>query len=319
MHFDWLDWSNPVALWWSFLVTVSALNIALLVGLRAVYRANPFGAANAIFAGEPLALLSAVYVFGCAFRSLLPRAHVERIGLFNTWLSSVLIGRSVATLAELCFAVQWVIILRELGRVAHSDTVKNIAKLILPLIALAEICSWYAVISTNFLGNVLENSLWAIAFALVAAALIRLAASFHGTVRWLIVATAAGAAGYVLFMITIDVPMYLQRWQAATANGQPVLGLLAGLHDLAGRWIVTHDIARWRHEIPWMSLYFSVAVWASLLLGGFGLIRHLVPRYRVPATATKARWGPPSPCRDPLFPLISPQSLHPIGRKPMPR
>ena len=110
MHFDWLDWSNPVALWWSFLVTVSALNIALLVGLRAVYRANPFGAANAIFAGEPLALLSAVYVFGCAFRSLLPRADVERICLFNTWLSSVLIGRSVATLAELCFAVQWVII-----------------------------------------------------------------------------------------------------------------------------------------------------------------------------------------------------------------
>jgi len=110
MHFDWLDWSNPVALWWSFLVTVSALNIALLVGLRAVYRANPFGAANAIFAGEPLALLSAVYVFGCAFRSLLPRADVERICLFNTWLSNVLIGRSVATLAELCFAVQWVII-----------------------------------------------------------------------------------------------------------------------------------------------------------------------------------------------------------------
>ena len=263
MHFDWLDWSNPVALWWRFLVTVSLLNIALLVGLRAVYRANPFGAANAIFAAEPLALLSAVYVFGCAFRSFLPRADVERICLFDTWLSSVLMGRSVATLAELCFAVQWVIILRELGRAAHSDTAKNIAKLILPLIALAEICSWYAVVSTNFLGNVLENSLWTIAFALVAAALIRLAASFHGIVRWIIVATAAGAAGYVLFMVTT------------------VLGLFAGLHDLASRWIVTHDIARWQPEIAWMSLYFSIAVWASLLLCGFGLIRHLVPRYRV--------------------------------------
>ena len=281
MHFDWLDWSNPVALWWRFLVTVSLLNIALLVGLRAVYRANPFGAANAIFAAEPLALLSAVYVFGCAFRSFLPRADVERICLFDTWLSSVLMGRSAATPAELCFAAQWVIILRELGRVAHSDTAKNIAKLILPLIALAEICSWYAVISTNFLGNVLENSLWTIAFALVAAALIRLAASFHGIVRWIIVATAAGAAGYVLFMVTIDVPMYLQRWQAAMASGKPVLGLFAGLHDLASRWIVAHDIARWQPEIAWMSLYFSIAVWASLLLGGFGLIRHLVPRYRV--------------------------------------
>ena len=281
MHFGWLDWSNPVALWWSFLVTVSALNITLLVGLRAAYRANPFGAANAIFAAEPLALLSAVYVFGCAFRSLLPRADVERICLFNTWLSSVLVGRSVATLAELCFAIQWFIILRELGRIAHSDTAKYIATLIVPLIALAEIWSWYAVVSTNFLGNVLENSLWTIAFALVAVALIRLTASFNGIARRIIVVTAVGAAGYVLFMLTVDVPMYLQRWQAATATGQPVLGLFAGLHDVASRWIVTHDIARWRQEIPWMSLYFSIAVWASLLLGGFGLIRDALPRYRV--------------------------------------
>ena len=281
MHFDWLIWSNPVALWWSFLVTVSALNIALLVGLRAAYRANPFGAANAIFAAEPLALLSSVYVLGCAFRSLLPRADVERICLFNTWLSSVLVGRSVATVAELCFAVQWAIILHELGRITHSDTAKNIAKLIVPLIAVAEICSWYAVISTNFLGNVLENSLWTVAFALVAAALIRLAASFHGVVRWIVLLTAAGASGYVLFMVTIDVPMYVQRWHAALAADRPVLGLFAGLHDVASRWIVTYDIARWRDEIAWMSLYFSIAVWASLLLGGFGLFRHLVPRYRV--------------------------------------
>jgi hypothetical protein len=295
MHFDWLVWSNPVALWWSFLVTVSALNVALLVGLRAVYRANPFGAVNAIFAAEPLAILSAVYVFGCAFRSLLPRADVERICLFNTWLSSVLVGRSVATVAELCFALQWAIILSELGRVAHSDTAKNIAKLIVPLIALAEICSWYAVISTNFLGNVLENSLWTIAFALVAAALIWLAASFRGAVRWIVVLAAAGAAGYVLFMVTIDVPMYLARWHAAMGSGRPVLGLFAGLHDLASRWIVTHDIARWRDEIPWMSLYFSIAVWASLLLAGFGLIKHLVPRYRVrrPLLKPTSRWPAP--------------------------
>lgn len=56
---------------------------------------------------------------------------------------------------------------------------------------------------------------------------------------------------------------------------------MAGIEDLAGRWTVTYDIARWRHEIPWMSLYFSLAVWTSLLLGGFGLVRHAVPRYRI--------------------------------------
>jgi hypothetical protein len=29
---------------------------------------------------------------------------------------------------------------------------------------------------------------------------------------------------------------------------------------------VTHDIAEWKDEIAWMSLYFSAAVWASLAL-----------------------------------------------------
>jgi hypothetical protein len=70
------------------------------------------------------------------------------------------------------------------------------------------------------------------------------------------------------------------RWQTELADGTQFLGLFSGLHDLATRWVATHDIAQWRDEIPWMSLYFSVAVWTSLLLGGFGLVRHLLPRYR---------------------------------------
>src|SRR5580698_8198157 len=160
MDLGWVTLSNPVAVWWIFLLAVSALNVALLLGLHASYRGNAFGGGNRAFTVEPLALLCAAYVFGCAFRSVLPRADVQRICLFDTWLSSVLIGRSVATVAELCFVLQWAIVLRALAKITHSDTAKNIAKLIVPLIALAECCSWYAVISTNFLGNVLENSLW---------------------------------------------------------------------------------------------------------------------------------------------------------------
>lgn len=292
MSLGWVTWSNPVAVWWSFLLAVSALNIALLLGLHTSYRNDVFGSRNRAFAVEPLALLCAAYVFGCAFRSILPRADVQRICLFDTWLSSILIGRSVATLAELCFAIQWAIVLRELSQIAHSDTAKNIAKMIVPLIALAECCSWYAVISTNFLGNALENALWTVTFALIAIALVRLASSFRGLAQFAIAATAAGIAGYVLFMCGVDVPMYFARWQAQVADGKQYLGLLSGLHDLATRWVVTHSIARWHNEIPWMSLYFSVAVWTSLLLGGFGLVRHLLPRYRVRRPLLKATRQP---------------------------
>jgi hypothetical protein len=283
MSLDWLTWSNPVALWWGFLAVISALNITLWLQLRARY-------GRAIL--DPVFLLSTAYVFGCAFRSILPRADVQRICLFDTWLSSVLVGRSVATVAELCFAIQCAIVLNELGKVAHSDTAKNISRLVVPLVAIAECCSWYAVISTNFLGNVLENSLWTVTFLLIAIALVRLAASFRSIAQWLIAATAAGVAGYVVFMATLDVPMYFARRQADLANGKELLGFFAGFNDLAMHWEVTRDFAQWQDEIPWMSLYFSVAVWTSLALGGVGLVKHVLPRYRVRRPLVKASRRP---------------------------
>jgi hypothetical protein len=281
MDLFWLDWSEPVAIWWGFLLAVSTLNIALLSWLHARYRRRPPYRLAGAFAIEPLLLLATVYVLGCAFRSILPRADVQRICLFDTWLSSILVGRSVATVAELCFIAQWALVLRELGAIANSDTAKNISKTIVPLIAVAECCSWYAVISTNFLGNVLENSLWTATFLLIAIALIRLLPRFGGLVQFAIATAIAGIACYVVFMCAVDVPMYFSRWQAELTDGRVFLGAVSGLRDVASRWIVTGDFAQWRDEIPWMSFYFSTAVWASLALGGFGLVKHLVPGYRL--------------------------------------
>jgi len=281
MSLGWLTSSNPVAIWWSFLIAVSATNIGLLLLLHSHVRRSTPGWRTGLAGIEPLVLLSAAYVLGCAFRSALPRADVERICLFDTFLSSVFVGRSVATVAEVCFALQWAIVVQALAKIANSDTARNISRLVVPLIVLAECCSWYAVITTNYLGNVFENSLWTLAFALIGLALWRLAFSFRGLAQYGIAAAATGAAAYVVFMCTVDVPMYFVRWQADIADGREFFGLSSGLHDLATRWVVTHDFARWKDEIAWMSLYFSTAVWASLLLAGFGLVRHLLPRYRV--------------------------------------
>jgi len=292
MRLDWLTWSNPVAIWWSFLILVSAGNVTLLLGLYSRFRKTSVVRRGGAFVLEPLLLLSAAYVFGCAFRSVLPRADVQRICLFDTWLSSVFVGRSVATIAEVCFVIQWAIVLRALANVANADTARNISKTFVPLIVLAEGCSWYAVITTNYLGNVLENSLWTATFLLIAIALLDLVNRFRGVVQLAIAAAAAGIAGYVVFMCTADVPMYFVRWQSEIASGKNFFGLFSGLHDVATRWVVTRDIARWDGEIAWMSLYFSMAVWASLLLASFGLVKHLLPRYRASRPAPKPARGP---------------------------
>jgi len=122
-----------------------------------------------------------------------------------------------------------------------------------------------------------------LAFLFIGIALSRRVPRFRAPAQVAIAAAAAGIACYVVFMGTIDVPMYFRRWQA---------DVLSGKDYLATRWIVTHDIAPWRDEIAWMSLYFSMAVWSSLALAGFGLVKHLLPRYRVRAPLARATRRP---------------------------
>src|SRR5262245_38656084 len=279
MSLDWLAWSNPVAIWWSFLITVSMTNIALWLLLQRSLRGKTFPPRKGILGLELMVLLCAAYVFGCAFRSLLPRADVQRICLFDTWLSSVVIGRSVATIAEVCFALQWAIVLRQLAILTRSSTALGIARLVVPLIVIAEICSWYAVITTSYLGNTVENSIWAITFLLIEIALLRLLTEFLGVMRWADMESFAGIWDYLAFLVTIDVPMYFARWQTDLANGKQLLGILAGLHDVSTRWVVTHDVAHWQPEFAWMALYFSAAVWSSLMLCGFVLIHDRLHHY----------------------------------------
>src|SRR6266568_4360048 len=280
---SFLAWSNPLAWWWGLLTLVSGVNIAVWFLLYRYLGEQQNGLVSTSGTGLML-LLCAAYVFGCAFRSLLPRADVQRICLFDTWLSSVVVGRSVATVAEICFAAQWAIILHQLGTMTGADTTLNAAWLIVPLILIAECFSWHAVLTTHYLGNAIENSIWAVAFFVVGIGLCRLLPEFDGEVRVVLVVTIIGIAGYLAFLMTIDVPMYLSRWRADVADGSKFLRPLEGLRDVSTRWVVTHDLAEWKDEIAWMSLYFSGAVWASLALCVCYSLEGQLPRYRTEAT-----------------------------------
>ena len=133
----WRSRSNPLAVWWTFLTLVSIANIAVwFVLYRELHR--PAGDSSGI---ELMLLLCAAYVFGCAFRSVLPRADVQRICLFDHWTSSVFVGRSVATVAEVCFVAQWAIILGRIGELTGAETTVNAALIIVPLIAACIRCA----------------------------------------------------------------------------------------------------------------------------------------------------------------------------------
>ena len=259
--------SFEVFAWWMALCTVGAVNVgAWLLSATSVSRSRAALPASAYAERRLQLMLSAGYVFGCAFRSFVPVFDLPRLCLFDSWLASVVVGRSVATVAELCFAAQWALLLRAASHGAGSAAGRAIASLLVPLIVIAEICSWYSVLTTSNLGHVLEESLWGLCAALMVASLMAIWPRCAPRQRPLLALWCAAGVAYVVFMFLVDVPMYWSRWLADEAMGRQYMSLFEGIQDISGRWVVSHRWEDWRSEVTWMSLYFSVAVWISIAL-----------------------------------------------------
>ena len=242
---------NHTLLWWWFLCAAAFVNAAAW-GLSAWHLAP----APDIEANRRILLwLSAVYVGGCGFRSLLPMIDVPRFCLHDTPVSRIFVGRSVATVAELAFVAQWALLMHEAGAVRAAVAV-------LAIIAAAEVLSWIAVLTRNDFFHAAENALWAVAAAL-AAAFLASRWSYEGEIgRKVIVVTIACAALYVAFMGIYVVPMYARRWRAGGAYLSPAAGLL----QVLGRCKVDRDWAHWRQDAAWLTPYFTLAVWSSIAL-----------------------------------------------------
>jgi hypothetical protein len=186
--------------------------------------------------------------------------------MFNSWLSSVIVGRSVATCAELCFVAQWAVMLRVTSRSTGSAVGRFASLAVLPLIAVAEICSWYSVLSTSNLGHVAEESIWGLSAALLVVSMAVIWPRCSASLRPVLLAWCVAGAAYVAFMFLVDVPTYWSRWIASGASGGHYLSMAQGARDVAVRRVVSYRWEDWRSEMVWMSLYFSVAVWLSIAL-----------------------------------------------------
>jgi hypothetical protein len=124
-----------ISWWWLFLCGIGAVNVAAWsLAARALKRRRPGMAVESYAAARIQSALSAVYVVGCAFRCALPVYDIPRFCLFDMWLSSVIVGRSVATVAELCFAAQWALMLHETAHATGSVVTGIVSRTLVPLI-----------------------------------------------------------------------------------------------------------------------------------------------------------------------------------------
>lgn len=260
--------SGNLSIWWSVLCAAALLNLAAWTGSAWLLARRKASLPPEIYrARRRLLWLSAGYVLGCGFRSVLPMVDVPRICLHATLISRIAIGRSVATVAELCFAAQWALVLREAGQAAGSGSAIAVSRALIPLIVLAELSCWSAVLTTNYLLHAVENSLWTLAAVLAGASFaMLLARPGDGQRRPILIAAIVCAAGYIGFMILVDVPMYIARWQADLTAGHVLLPLTEGVREVLERCTVTRDWTAWRQDVPWLTLYFTFGVWVSIAL-----------------------------------------------------
>ncbi len=259
--------TSAVHVWWIVLSSVAVLNIAAwtVSAVSLARHRDRFSAAD-YRRRRLLSWLSAAYVAGCGFRSFLPRIDLERICLAESWWSSMVVGRSVATVAELCFMAQCALLLHQVGSAAGNRFTVVVSLLLVPLIFVAEGASWYAILSTNYLGHFVENSIWTFSAVLLLASFALLWPHSNRRQHHFLAAMMVFALGYIVFMTNIDLPMYWSRWKTELSAGVVYLSLSQGLADAARPCVVSFDWAVWREEIPWMTLYFTVAVWISIAI-----------------------------------------------------
>jgi len=194
---------------------------------------------------------SLTYVLACAFRCSMPRDVVRNVALIDSKLSAVGIGRTVATVGEVAFAVQ-------LGTALDLP-------ILAVLLSIAQCWCWCSVFSGRFIFNCVEQTHWAVAACIVA---------YNGGqpgVRF-------AAVLFLLYLISVDIPQYyeLHVEQARAAKGVTTVRAEAPpprcfnadvlLRIFSTPAVITDDIRVWRTELFWMTAYFGTAVWCSLLL-----------------------------------------------------
>lgn len=245
--------------WWNLLRGVSMLNLALL---------------GAVFVFVPIdgplrqaqAVCATIYVLVCGFRSFFPRVDLERTVMIDHPLSSIVLGRTSATIAEMAFTVQVALFVDQLSRQHGFAFGSVIAFALVPIIALAQTCCWGGVLTLNHLWHGAEELLWGLKMVLVGFVFLVCLPTASG-LEWLLLPLGMLAcAGGAWVMLVLDVPMYARRHRLAIMTSTRFLSVSQGFRDALVRRAPTGSWEVWQHEVSWMTPYFSAGVWLSLLM-----------------------------------------------------
>ena len=198
------------------------------------------------------------FVIACAIRAIWPRIDADRHCFYNHWISNGLIGRGLATIAEVSFMIQIGLAL------IHLTGKTTVASFLVFVNGLAQVCCWYSVLTKNQLGYVLEELIWTVSLCLVIIVSIN---SQPITVdgKWFKWFAFPLGVLYISYMVLVNIHMYERLYLSDMKQYQTYLTFSQGWNEIQQCLVVSQSVY-WYNEMPWMTLYFTGVVWISLWL-----------------------------------------------------
>lgn len=260
-------------MWWNCLRNISITNMLLWFWTYQIHKNSELEHRT-----YSQICLSAVYVLVCAYRSIYPRVDLERYCLFDSHLSSIFLGRLAATIAEICYSYQFALLLSQLAEIFEGKEIIWLIKItsdfLVPMITVAQLCCWRAVLTLDFRWHIIEESIWAIASFLIFSsfcsvimiALNQVRCCCQDDVIFISITGSIFSIAYLGFMVVLDIPMYINKQKenrAKRIHGSKQNGRCTNIWSQRK---TTEDWKVWREEAPWLTGYFSLAVWISISL-----------------------------------------------------
>jgi len=263
--------------WWGSMVAISVLNIVVCCLLWAdllPLAASPRGAATMKYAVR-LRWLAVPLVLQCAWRSVFPSVYNSRQTFFDTPLNSIIIDRTLAAVGEVTWMTQVALAMVHVSGQLNAcpGVLKAAGCVIVAFSICGEACSYTGVVTTSCLFEVFEESFWTAVYVVGALCGVflfgkcrRLDRSPSHTAKAFSLALILQGIVVIPYQLGSYLPTYYGRWQDDQRAGKRYLGFWEGLRDAVVRREPTRHWDAWRPEWLWMSVYFSVCVWTSILL-----------------------------------------------------
>jgi len=263
-------------LWWVLLTLGSLTNVLLLLIRLANVGKDPYA--------RKMTYCSAMFVVACAVRSIWPRVDVERICFWDSRISVTFVGRTLATAAEICFGAQFSMTTAVLADEARFHKIRKMSDVFFWAICVAQCCCWLGITTQRQIWHGIEESIWAMTFAGIGISFAILYLNLHrkskrtgcdlglfeagelGYAKRVLVFGTPMCVAYVIFMVLVDVPMYLNRYAADQARGASYLWVSDGVLSSMSCDRVSKSMTDWAPEMPWMTGYFLGATAVSLWL-----------------------------------------------------